>query len=459
MSNPKGKAIPDILSMFFIMLTVYCIDLFFWESDLTILGDNFYSRFISFAIIFMLIVFKKEHLRDFGIKKDSKRIKEGLIAGIVFSVVPILCVSLVEIVFFKFFSPLAIVMNFLPPNSSYVLNGEHLNVGLCALIYFFTALFAACFKEMFFRGFLLSKFRKLMSFGKANFFQAFLYMTFIIPKLIRNFSKGYYKGQILDMAAFVVVFFIVHEFITAVKWGMLTKVSGDTVYISIVDNFLYVFMANSIHIIDPSIKWMILIHMTLIQAMSFVLVCIYCIYNSYFTNGLFNNKDEEQELFQTKTVEKKAVSSESHHRSHNETHHSTHRNENHIEKAQNELHESRRESHHESHSEIRHEEAKHSTNPKKSVKPVYSEKAIEDKAEISTKQFKNIVSESVKSRIPKEQHIDESLSDNEIEEFFKEFSEPKGQYTPPKEKKDDSKPSADDNFDIDDFLNEFSNEK
>lgn len=426
MSDPKGKAIPEALSMFLVMLVLFGIDVFFIKSDLTILGDNFYSRFLSFVIIFMLIFFKKEHINTYGIVKGKKPIKKALLLGSVFSIVPFVCVSVVEIIFFKFYSPLAIVSEFYPPNMSYDVGGKFFSLGICTLIYFFTALFASCFKEMFFRGFLLHKFKKQMSFWSANVFQALLYTSFMMLKLIRNFTQDYYGYEIVRMAGFVIVFYIVHEIMTGIKWGMLAKVGGST-YLPIVDNFFYIFLANCVHIIDPSIKWMFMLHMLGVQGLSFAMVCIYCLYKSYFTNGLFNNRQNSETSDQ---AEIKETSKTDEHR-YSEPHHRI-------------QHESREESHH------RHSESR------KPPEPVYTGDIIKNTEKISPSQFKTIVSEAVDASRKAEKSHNGELSDEEIDDFLKDFGKPKHHYNPPKKQEPVEEATDDGDFDVDDFLKGFS---
>lgn len=275
MSDPKGKALPNLISLYLIMLIIYCLDVFFLKSDLTVLGDNFYARFISFVVLFMTLLFKKEHIKSFGISKKRESFVAAIKYGSLFSVVPLFVVSVIELIIFRLSNPSAIDPSFSPPSLSYVMTEGYLTPAFCITIYILTTFFAACFKEMFFRGLLIHKLEKLTAFKSANIFQALLYTTFIIPKLIRNFAKNYYSREIVELAVFVVVFYLIHEFITGIKWGMLTKASGTT-YIAIVDNFLYVFLANSVHVVDSSTKWLFMIHMLCTQLISLSLVYFYC---------------------------------------------------------------------------------------------------------------------------------------------------------------------------------------
>ena len=329
----------------------------------------------------------------------EKQLKSAFIFGTFFSVVPIATVSIFEYIFFKIIYPNAIDINFTPPSLSYVQTEGYLTPALCIAIYILTSLFAACFKEMFFRGFLLHKLEKLTTLKVANIFQALLYMTFVIPKLIRNFAMNYYSEDIVKLAAFVVIFYLVHEFITGLKWGMLAKVSG-AVYISIIDNFLYVFLANSLHIVDQSTKWLFMIHMLATQLISLALVVIYC------------KKASSAKSVEEKTSEKKSTVAAK-------------------EKTKNpapiETHEE---------------------------KEVINIEDFNDKAEISPSQFKEIIKENtVQSALP---HNGE-LSEEEIDSYLKDFGKPKGQYNPPKTSKPDMAKETVESFDVDDFLKGFSN--
>lgn len=406
MSDPKGRALPNLLSMYFIMLLIYCLDVFFIESDLTVLGDNFYSRFISFVVLLLLLIFKKEHIKNFGITKKKEKIKDALICGMLFSIVPLLIVSIFELFMFKISDPTKIDISFNPPSLNYVRTEGYLTPGVCISIYILTTFFAACFKEMFFRGFLLHKLEKLTVFKSANIFQALLYMTFIIPKLIRNFAKGYYGEEIVQLAVFVVIFYLVHEFITGIKWGLLAK-SGGTTYISIVDNFLYVFLANSVRVVDQSTKWLFMLHMLSAQIISLAMVFIY--YKRHLVQSTESKSKEKTTLKVPKL--KKYASPEN-----------------------NEVNED-----------------------------MHTEQAIANTTAtentISPNQFKNIVKVSSIELNESDKAHNGELSEDEIDSFLKSFGKPQHHYHPPVKKKEPQKPVDETIFDVDDYLKGYSKNK
>lgn len=401
MSDPKGKALPDLISMYLIMLVIYCLDVFFLKSDLTVLGDNFYSRFLCFTVLLMTVVFKREHLKSFGISRKKEKFKSALIFGTVFSAVPIFIVSAVEFFIFKSTDPDNIHVTFTPPSLSYVQTEGYLTPAFCITIYILTSLFAACFKEMFFRGFLLHKLEKLTVFKSANTFQALLYTTFIIPKLVRNFVMNYYSKEIISIAAFVIVFYLIHEFITGLKWGMLAKVSGAT-YISIIDNFLYVFLANSLHIVSHQSKWLFMIHMLSAQLISLALVAVYC-------KKASGSNEELNEAEKKETSAKKAEP---------------------IIKNEKEIITEKTES-----DELKSEE-------------------FDKHTEISPNQFKEIIKES---SVKAEKSHNGELSEAEIDSYLKDFGKPKAHYNPPqKPSQPNSSEEETKSFDVDDFLKGFS---
>ena len=176
MSNPKGRTLPNAISMFFVMFAVYSIDIFLFRSDLTVLGDAFFSRFISFIILFLYIWAAKEPIETLGISKKNQKFVAGGLYGALFALVPLALVTAGECIYYAATDATALNLRFETPNMTYVRSEENLNPVVGVAIYIFTCFFGNAFKEFFFRGFLLKKFNKVTDFAKANFMQAILYI-------------------------------------------------------------------------------------------------------------------------------------------------------------------------------------------------------------------------------------------------------------------------------------------
>ena len=274
MSNPKSRVVPDALSMYIVMLIIYCIDIFFFKSDLTVLGDAFYSRFFSLAIIFVYMWVTKTPLDTLGISRKRKKFATGAVYGTIFAVVPLITVMAVECIFYGITDITALNLRFAPPSLSHVRDVANLTPGIAIAIYAFTTFFGSVFKEFFFRGYMLKKLKKATSFKTANIIQALLYMSLTLPMLLRNLVNHYYDNTTASLGAFIVGFYIIHETLAGLKWGLLTRVTGST-YTAIVDHTLYVFLSNSVFITNRYVTWSFMLHNLAIQVVSTIIVYIY----------------------------------------------------------------------------------------------------------------------------------------------------------------------------------------
>lgn len=278
MSNPKGRTLPNTLSIYFVMLAIYGIDVFIFKSDLTVLGDAFFARCISFIVLFLYIWAAKDSVQTLGLSKKGEKFLAGGLYGTIFAMLPLAIVTAAEIAYYLSTDASALSLRFETPNMSYVRSEENLTPVAGVVIYIFTCFFGNAFKECFFRGFLLKKFNKITDFGKANFMQAVLYMTFILPYLARSIPDQLSRGRLTpQLAVFMVCFYIIHETFAGIKWGLMTRISGST-YMAIMDHFLYVFFSNSVFITNRYVTWSFMLHMMAIQVVSFLFVLIYYLY-------------------------------------------------------------------------------------------------------------------------------------------------------------------------------------
>ena len=274
MSNPKSRTIPDAISIYIVMLLIYCADIFFLKSDLTVLGDAFYSRVLSLIVLTIFIWLNKESWDILGISKKKKKFQTGAIYGTLFTVVPMIIVMVVESLIYSFIYENAVSLRFSPPSLSHVHDLANLTPAIAVIIYIFTTFVGSVFKEFFFRGYMLKKIKSASDFKTANIIQALMYMSFTLPMLLRNLVNHYYDNTTASLGVFIFMFYIIHETLAGIKWGLLTRVTGST-YTAIVDHFLYVFLSNSIFITNRYVTWSFMLHNLAIQVLSTVMVLIY----------------------------------------------------------------------------------------------------------------------------------------------------------------------------------------
>jgi hypothetical protein len=134
--------------MFFVMLAVYCIDIFLFRSDITVLGDAFFARFISFVIILLYLLAAKESVKSLGISKKTQKIFGGVLYGTFFALVPFAIVTLCEVIYYASTDATALSFRFETSNMAYLSPEKSITPVAGVMIYIFTCFFGTAFKEL-----------------------------------------------------------------------------------------------------------------------------------------------------------------------------------------------------------------------------------------------------------------------------------------------------------------------
>ncbi len=276
MANPKSKVLPQIFNVYLFVLVAHCIDVFALKlkGDSTIFGTNLYGHVIAIICIFVACLIKKKDIRAYGVDLRPKRIFKGLYRGAIFSLVPIAIVAgLFELIYMALGFEWAKVQ-FIPPNFNYS-NGA--GIVKATLIYAVTIAVSVFMKELFFRGYALRSARPVYQFFDANLIQAILYIPLPLVNHARNVIFNTY-GDAFDRLPFMIavaVFYVVHEFMTGIKWGLLARVSGD-IWLVFFDHYIYNFLAFSLLFSQSKISnWETMIKLMLVQIISFAMVWFY----------------------------------------------------------------------------------------------------------------------------------------------------------------------------------------
>ncbi|MBR3835477.1 MAG: CPBP family intramembrane metalloprotease [Clostridia bacterium] len=274
MSNPKARALPDIFSMFFAVLAFYCIDVFLFKTDLTIIGTPIFAWLMGFAVLIMYVRASRSSYKLLGISLNEEKIKAGLIYGVCLAAIPIAVVVGAECVYLSLTSPGSLDIVFSSPNSRFVDENANIRPFTIALVYSVSVLLTSLFKEFFFRGFVLKTLVKSTSFARANLIQSGLCMSLTLVIVLRDYLLGVYDSNAKRFVIFIVAFGIIKEMLAGIKRGMMTRVSGST-YIALMDNFVYTYFSTCILVIPDYKLWTFMPHMLSIQVLSFLLALIY----------------------------------------------------------------------------------------------------------------------------------------------------------------------------------------
>ncbi len=273
MSDPKGKLLPRTLTMYFVMLVLFAVDVFFIKSDQTVLGNNFYSDFLGIVVMVMTVLFGLEHIKSYGLTKNKKKITQALALGGFFAIVPLVLITAAEIVVIKIADPEALKFAFYSPAARYIDKGSSLTAAACVGIYAATSIFTVLFQETFFRGFLIKKFEKITDFNVANLFQSLLFTAFVLPKFIRNFITSDYATA--EIAAKIIIPSLICEFMSGIIRGALTKLNGS-IAAAAVDSYVCTFSIACLHIFGSTTRITTSFSLLLVRLATLIFIGVYC---------------------------------------------------------------------------------------------------------------------------------------------------------------------------------------
>lgn len=303
MSNPKARMLPTAVSLFMVMFAIYCADIFLFRSDSGVLGDTVFASVFGGMILYLHLKASNGSLKSIGISKKQIRMTAGLLYGAFFALVPLLIVNAVQGAYFVATDITAVDIHLETPNMVHVDPERRFTPSLAVIIYILTCFVGVAFEEVFFRGFLLRSFNKASDFAKANIAQSVLYTAFMLPLLIRVVPSWISDGRYsIRTVALISVFCLVHELVTSIKWGMMTRISGAT-YMAVVDHYLYAFLAACLFITNNHTTPMQLVRLTVIQLISFALVAVYYFFGM---KKIKAKKEKERAKLEAKRKESEA---------------------------------------------------------------------------------------------------------------------------------------------------------
>lgn len=273
MSDPKGKLLPRTLTMYFVMLVLFAADALFLKSDQTVLGNNFYSDFLGIVIMVMTVLFGLEHIKSYGLTKNGKKIKQAFVLGALFTVIPLVLVTLAEIIVIKAAAPDALKLAFYSPSQRYIDKASSLTTAACIGIYAATSIFTVCFQETFFRGFLLKKLEKITDFNVANLFQSLLFAALFLPKFIRNFITSDYATA--EIAVKIIIPSLICEFMSGILRGTLTKLNGS-ITAAAVDGYVCTFFVACFHIYGSTTRISTALSLLSVRLAALIFIGAYC---------------------------------------------------------------------------------------------------------------------------------------------------------------------------------------
>ena len=240
---------------YFMMVCVFVIqfcDVFFIHADNKVFADTILARILG--IVLAVIAAKMVH---FNLKKHCFKaygLLFEILYGIGFAVIPIAFFYIIEVIYFRIRDYRDVLISFSVPNTTAFLKFD-LTVAP-VILYILTVLISALFKEMFFRGYLMTQFIGKYGLKKANIIQSALYASLSIPNMLYSLINGSFKDFSVILTVYMLVIYPIINFLCGVKWGCFYRVNG-TIWMSVADHFMNNFLLTCVYISPDRLpeKW------------------------------------------------------------------------------------------------------------------------------------------------------------------------------------------------------------
>lgn len=243
------------------------IDVFFLHSNSPLFSTNVIARLVGTVVLIIFSGVLGFSLKKFCFKSYGWFFE--VLYGLFFSAIPILTVFFLKYVYFLYRDYENLTLTFRPSGFAPFDGSQKYIVSV--IVYIFTLLLVAVFKEIFYRGYLITQFSSKYGVTKSIFFQGIIYTLSFAPTLAYYWYTGRFEFQGPLMSFFLICGHLVYNFLCGIKWGMFYRVNG-TVWMAVADHFFTNFVVSSFFFTESRLpeKWYI-IEVIVIQLFSIVM--------------------------------------------------------------------------------------------------------------------------------------------------------------------------------------------
>lgn len=243
------------------------VDVFFFRSSLPLFSTNIFARLLGIAILVVFSGTLGFSLKKFCFKSYGWFFE--VLYGLFFSIVPLIFVYFSKYIYFLYRGYENLTLTFRPSgfgnydgSDKYVVN---------VIVYILTLLLIVVFKEIFYRGYLITQFSAKYGVPFSIVLQSIIYMLSFAPTIIFYWVTGRFEFQGSLMSFFLICGHLFYNLISGLKWGMFYRVNG-TVWMSVADHFFMNFVVSSFFFTENRLpeKWYI-IEVIVIQLLSFIM--------------------------------------------------------------------------------------------------------------------------------------------------------------------------------------------
>lgn len=243
------------------------VDVFFIHTENSIFGGNIVARLAGIVVFVIASFLLKFNVKNFCFR--SYGFVFEIIIGAIYAIVPAALVYGAEyiVLLIKGYNNLTLNIDLPNTNDSMGLRMRLIAIGL----YLFTVLLQSIFKELFFRGFLITQLFDKYKLKNSIIIQAYLYMLMTTPIIAQNIITGRFDYFGFKMTVFIILGNLFIDLLSGLKWGLFYRVNG-TVWMSIADHFVNNMILTCVYITygHMPMKWFV-IQAVAVQVISFAM--------------------------------------------------------------------------------------------------------------------------------------------------------------------------------------------
>lgn len=265
MTNRKRVNYAYVIYMF--VLVIQIVDVFVFRTQDSVFASNIILRVIGIVASLVVSAIMGLNLQKFCFR--SYGFVSEILWGLVYSAFPVIFVYLTKYLYFNYKGYENLVLTFRPTGFS--ANQMNDNFLILLTLYILSLLLIAVFKEIFYRGYIMTQFAPKYGVKVSILIETLLYTVSYVPGLVYYLVTGKFDSQSKIMTVFLVLGHLFYHSLCGLKWGFFYKVNGS-VWMSVVDHFVNKFLITSFFFTESRLpeKWYI-IEIVVIQVVSIIL--------------------------------------------------------------------------------------------------------------------------------------------------------------------------------------------
>lgn len=253
--------------VYLFVMGIQIFDVFVLRSQESDFSINIISRVVGIIISLVVSAVMGLNLKKFCFRSYS--FLPDVLFGLIYSTVPVALVYLFKYIYFNYRNYDNLVLTFRPTGYS----SDEFNENSITILAFYilSLLVFVVFKEIFYRGYLMTQFAPKYGVNASILIQTLFYTVSYVPVLVYYLITGKFDSQSRIMTVFLVLGQLFYHLLCGIKWGVFYKVNGS-VWMSVVDHFVNKFLITSFFFTETRLpeKWYI-IEIVVIQILSFLL--------------------------------------------------------------------------------------------------------------------------------------------------------------------------------------------